>query len=41
MGGEFVSIDAPILVLIMIIGLIVGHGRRGRGGQPPRGPFPE
>lgn len=33
------SIDLPILVLIMVVGLIVGYGGWGRGRQPPRGPW--
>jgi hypothetical protein len=33
------SIDLPILVLIMVVGLIVGYGGWGPGRKPPRDPF--
>lgn len=32
------SIDLPILVLIMVVGLIVGYGGWGQDRKPPRGP---
>jgi len=33
------SIDLPILVLILVVGLIAGYGGWGPGRQPPRGPW--